>query len=242
MEPTQVKMEVAEPLGSSSAEAPAAEAPAANSADDLSSTATTAQEKKKPGVFKLAYGFIQLAEPFAQGAAAASHQPATETATAQLEGSGKDISPAAPPTATQEEAPVDVVAAAAKAATTPKAGRGQAFLFYNHNLNEPIKLYGNQVTRLIKQLPVAYHAVKNGSPDYCYALVDTKRSRITLETSLFKERHYLFLKKYFRVTWPTMQITEEQDKWIPTKSALCFNPAQDDPDAILNFVLSAVRR
>jgi len=154
--------------------------------------------------FKLANGYVELAEP-------PSHQAA----------------PATQPDSTQEKQ-----AAAGK--------RTRAFWFHNRQMTEEILLYGNQVASLIEELPKAYAAHQRADYSYRFELSKTKAQMITLEVVLFKDRTFLFLKKYFKPSFN--QIVDESSEWLPTRAVITLDPLKDNPQALLKFVLSAHRR
>jgi hypothetical protein len=126
----------------------------------------------------------------------------------------------------------------------PTAKRRRAFLFHNRNLTDDILLFGNQVTRLIDELPNAYAAHRNQDYSYRFELAKSKGQLVTLEVTRFNERTYLFLKKYFKPrlgSGPGAEINEASD-WIPTPAVISLDTRKDNPQALLKFVLSAHRR
>jgi hypothetical protein len=198
----------------------------AATAVDIAELAQPQADKKIPETFRLAYGYLRLLSDPSEGPS-----PANSTASA-----------------------VDVVHDPDSVSVVPKMSRAPLFTLTNHNLADPIKLFGNQVSRWIAELPNAYQAAKMGNLEYRFVLVENKRNLVTMEISLFKDRHYLFLKRYFKSTnfprWArgprgseesSLTNSEPQD-WTPTKSSLCLDPFKDDPEAILDFVLKAIQR
>ena len=120
---------------------------------------------------------------------------------------------------------------------------GPVFGFVNKNLTKPIYLFGNQVVRLIKELPTAYLALQKA--DLCYRSVvcENKDNLVTLEVNQWKGKTYLALKKYFKASKEaraSLTVNQEIDEnaWIPTKSSLSLDPVEDDPNAMLEFVMS----
>jgi len=99
------------------------------------------------------------------------------------------------------------------------------FDLVNRHMAKPIQLYGNQMLRLIEELPTAYEAFYSADDGYRFELVKTKDQLVTLEVSLYNNKTYLFLKKYFK----------PEDCWVPTKSMLSFDPDADDSDKMLDF-------
>lgn len=213
-------METLEPIPAPDVDAAAAEA----AASVVVVSALPQADKKPPGTFRLAYGYLRLLPD---------------------EGS-QTVKPTA-------DAVSDSAADAASVVVS-KMTRAPLFSLTNHNLADPIRLFGNQMSRWIAELPNAFQAAKMDNLGYRFVLVENKRNLVTMETSLFKDKTYLFLKRYFKSTnyprWTrgprsphddSSAKAEPQD-WTPTKSSLCLDPLQDDPEAILDFVLTAIQR
>ena len=53
---------------------------------------------------------------------------------------------------------------------------------------------------------------------------------------------YLFMKKYFKARrasqMPSYFQEVDENAWIPTKSFASFDPVQDDPQELFDFVLT----
>lgn len=136
-------------------------------------------------------------------------------------------------------------------AETKGGKRSRAFWFHNRQLTDAILLYGNQVTKLVDELPNAFRAHQKNDHSYRFEISKSKSQLLTLEVVLFNERTYLFLKKYFKPSFPAgsaadgsrplMEVDEDSD-WIPNRTVISFDPLKDDPQALLKFVLSAHRR
>lgn len=133
-----------------------------------------------------------------------------------------------------------------------KPNRSQAFWFHNRRIHDPILLYGNQVVRLIDELPNAYAAVKNQQQDYLFLLSESKSNKITLEVSAYRDKYYLFLKKYFKgipghghrhsfASGVKPVLDNKAWTWLPS-TAVGLDPFKDDPEAILDYVLSIRQR
>ena len=116
-----------------------------------------------------------------------------------------------------------------------KEQEGGYFLFCNHNMTTPIRLYSRQVQALVKHLPTAYCALKEGDTSYCLVVAINKAQRITLEVNLYNDNYYLFLKKCFK---PEDKVDDPQQDWIYTRSSLLFDTKTDDPTKLQDFILS----
>lgn len=107
---------------------------------------------------------------------------------------------------------------------------------------KPIILYGNQVMHLANELPNAYKAFHQCDVNYRYVVAESKTLRVVLEVSLYKEKTYLFLKKYFkfRNLYPPGAhpdgVEEGELSWSPTRSVVSFDPCEDDPGKLLDYV------
>lgn len=121
------------------------------------------------------------------------------------------------------------------------ARRRRGFYFHNRNMTESIWMFGNQVTRLIDELPNAYAAHGKNDYSYRFELAKSKNQLLTLEVTLFNGRTFLFLKKYYKPRLPSGEIDETSD-WTPTPSVISLDPQKDNPQALLKFALSAHRR
>ena len=106
------------------------------------------------------------------------------------------------------------------------------FYIHNKKLDRPIRLYPTEIISLIQHLPKAYAALNNGNTSYHQTMSKAKAQLVTLEVSMYRERYYLFLKKYFKES-------PDSVKWSPCKGAVMFDPQYDDPDNLLEFVLAA---
>lgn len=111
-----------------------------------------------------------------------------------------------------------------------KQKRLPVFDLVNRHMAKPIQLYGNQMLRLIEELPTAYEAFYSADDGYRFELVKAKDQLVTLEVSLYNNKTYLFLKKYFKP-----EDHPYGNQWVPTRSMLSFNPDSDDPDKLLDF-------
>ena len=125
------------------------------------------------------------------------------------------------------------------------------FYMIGRQLPLAIGLYPNQITRLIHELPNAYQAQQAGLY-YKFVVAKNTQHLVALETSHFNGKVYLFLKKYFNPnakkqqegneSAPAPPTTEfqgnEEEKWYPTRSVITLDPARDDPEELLEFVLT----
>jgi len=190
---------------------------------------------KSSARFRLAYGYISPADPDSKKDKASPAAPSPLLPLSAIPGGEEQ----------GEEEEEDASASAA----VQKSSRSQAFWFHSRRMQDPILLYGNQVARLIDELPTAYAAVENKQQDYVFLLSESKFNKITLEVSLYRDKYYLFLKKYFKGTPGHRRARlsaaaaddQERSTWL-TLSAVGFDPVKDDPEAILDFVLSIRQR
>lgn len=128
-----------------------------------------------------------------------------------------------------------------------RGGTGTAFWFYNSRLSNPMLLYGNQTVRLISELPRAYKAFRIRDYSYRFVLVENKHTLITLEVTNYRDKPYLFLKKYFKPNRSTLHPSSplgevDENAWLPTKSSVSFDPDTDHPQALLRFVLTCAKQ
>lgn len=144
-----------------------------------------------------------------------------------------------PPAATAPEA---ATASAYSKGGETSVRRRRGFYFHNRNLTDAIWLYGNQVTSLVDELPKAYSAYFDRDLAYRFELVKSKGQLVTLEVSLYNERIYLFMKKYFKPRLPASNEIDEASEWLPTPAVISFDPAKDKPLALLKFALGAHRQ
>ena len=157
--------------------------------------------------------------------------------------------------ASSEDEPA-AAAAAAPFDPPPKNGGGEKkeapqYYMIGKQLPLAIGLYPNQITRLIHELPNAYQAQRAGLY-YKFEVAKNTQHLVVLETSHFNGKVYLFLKKYFNPkakkqheeneSAPAAPTTEfqgnEGEKWYPTRSVVTLDPARDDPEDLLEFVLT----
>jgi hypothetical protein len=125
--------------------------------------------------------------------------------------------------------------------------------FYLHNnklVDKPILLFPGGMVKLVRALPKAYEIydeqalirAKVAESDGAEAFVDdeviysvniatTKVLQINLEVSVYKGKLYIFLKKS---SW-----AEEEGIWRPCRGNVLLDRYQDDPEALLQFALSA---
>jgi len=117
---------------------------------------------------------------------------------------------------------------------TPEAKpkkRLPVFDLVNRHMAKPIQLYSNQMLRLIEELPNAYEAFYQADVGYRFDLIRTQDQLVVLEISLYNNKTYLFLKKYFKPE----EAKSSGDAWVPTRSMLSFDPDLDDTDKMLDF-------
>ena len=157
--------------------------------------------------------------------------------------------------ASSEDEPA-AAAAAAPFDPLPKNGGGEKkeapqYYMIGRQLPLAIGLYPNQITRLIHELPNAYQAQRAGLY-YKFEVAKNTQHLVVLETSHFNGKVYLFLKKYFNPNAkkqheenesapaaPTPEFQgNEGEKWYPTRSVVTLDPARDDPEDLLEFVLT----
>ncbi len=125
--------------------------------------------------------------------------------------------------------------------------------FYLHNdklADKPILLFPQGMVTLIQALRKAYEiydeqvlsqaeaaaAAAGEVPAadrvvYSAVIATSKVVQIKLEISVYQEKLYIFLKKS---SW-----AEDEGIWRPCRGAILLDRHQDDPDALLQFALSA---
>jgi hypothetical protein len=125
------------------------------------------------------------------------------------------------------------------------------YLHSNKLVDKPILLFPSGMVKLIRALPEVYEIydqqsliraemVESDGGDeaalaaqdeviYSLNIVTTKVLQINLEISLYKGKLYIFVKKS---SWD-----EEEGIWRPCHGTLPLDRYQDDPDALLSFVL-----
>ena len=128
-----------------------------------------------------------------------------------------------------------------------KGNRGPPFAIVGRQVCSPILLFGNQMIKLIKELPNAYQAFRDANSSYRYVLYENKSNLVALEVSYYNGKNYLFLKKYFQASAEaaaneTFLASSAQEingnPWLPTKAVVGLDPAEDKPRQMLAFVLS----
>ena len=110
-----------------------------------------------------------------------------------------------------------------------------SWVFFNLNLAS-IQLYASQCITLVKHLPAAYAAFNKGDTSYVAIVGQGKTQRITLEVNEYKEKMYIRMKKYFK---PDGTEDDPMQDWLYTSSIVSFDPELDNPQALLNFVLTS---
>ena len=118
------------------------------------------------------------------------------------------------------------------AAEPSKGGSNPSFRFVGRNCQNAILLFGNQMFKLVRELRNAYKAYQRSDESYQFVVVENKTHRVTLEVSLYQDKTYLFLKRYFQ-----NRDGPDPDTWLPTKGVVSLNPNQDDPAKMLRYVL-----
>ncbi len=190
--------------------------------------------------FKLAHGYVVPSAQDGRG-----HHPDPKQAPPEADGVGADDDDHDH----QDSADGDAATPMPKAVAGKHPRSVPAFWFHNRRFASPILLFGNQVLRLIDELPNAYKAYRQGNHSYRYVLAQTKNQLVTLEVTSWNDRTYLFLKKYFKTrrysAYPSSSQMDSADNdddkspWLPTRSALSLDPDQDNPNELLYFVLTS---
>jgi len=114
------------------------------------------------------------------------------------------------------------------------------WLFTNkHLLGRAFQLYGSQVSKLVDLLPEAYEALLEGDASFQAIVSETRTQRLTLEVnrSSYTSDHYtlmVVLKKYYK---PDHLADDEEQDWLRTSAQIQFEPEQDDPDELLDYML-----
>ena len=124
----------------------------------------------------------------------------------------------------------------------PPARRHRGFFIHNRNMTDSIWLFGNQLARLVDELPNAYKAHQKKDYSYRFDVVRAKSHLVTLEVSLYNERTLLFLKKYYKPRLPSSNEIDEGSEWLPTPAVVSLDSQNDNPQALLKFALGAHRR
>jgi hypothetical protein len=125
------------------------------------------------------------------------------------------------------------------------------YLHSNKLADKPILLFPGGMVKLVQALPKAYEIydeqalirAKGAESDGAEAVVDdeviysvniatSKVLQINLEVSVYKGKLYIFLKKS---NWAE----EEGGIWRPCRGNVLLDRYQDDPEALLQFALSA---
>jgi hypothetical protein len=125
------------------------------------------------------------------------------------------------------------------------------YLHSNKLADKPILLFPGGMVKLVQALPKAYEIydeqalirAKVAESDGAEAVVDdeviysvniatSKVLQINLEISVYKGKLYIFLKKS---SWAE----EEGGIWRPCRGNVLLDRYQDDPEALLQFALSA---
>ena len=181
---------------------------------------------KAKGIYQLAYGYVQYASSMSEVANKGASTLFTAAAEPEVPEEGQEIPPDA---------------AATAEAATKKGGGGPVFCFINWRFSKPIVLFASQAVRLIKELPQAFEAFAQKNDAYRFVVAEKDDMLVTLEVSVYNDKVYLFLKKYFKTRLEEGQPKEllKNQPWLPTKSVVSFIPTQDDPDDLFNFVLSS---
>ena len=135
-----------------------------------------------------------------------------------------------------------------RSADAEKDKGGPAFAFFSRRvIGKSIQLFANQAVKLVEELPAAFQAFRDSDSSYRYVLCENKTNLVTLEVSPWNGKNYLFLKRYFRATadnetvWSSSVHEINHKGWLPTKSVVSFDPAEDEPIEILDFVLSCLQ-
>ena len=182
------------------------------------------------GIYQLAYGYVQ-------------HAASMSAVTSKKANSLALLSPPSDPESPAEgdEIQADPEATAVPEGATRKGGGGPVFCFMNWKFCTPIILYANQTIRLINELSKAYEAFAQMNDSYRFVVVEKDDMLVALEVSVYNDKPYLFLKKYFKNRPEEGQPREvlKNQPWLPTKSVVSFIPTQDDPDDLFHFVLSS---
>jgi len=176
---------------------------------------------QEQGIFQLAYGYIYFCKGSGKKAA---------TASLPDENSPLDQPKSSDGNETQE--------------TNKNGGGGPTFRFVGQKCNQSIHLFGNQMTKLVRELRNAYKAYHQADDTYKFVVSENETHRVTLEVSLYKEKTYLFLKRYFKskdgYNGPFAGMYSSDD-WIPTKSVVSLDPEKDVPTKILRYALLCCR-
>ena len=125
---------------------------------------------------------------------------------------------------------------------SPAKQSSAAFWFITRRSSKPIMLFKTQMFDLVDELPKAYEAYLRGDANYRFVLSENKENLTTLEVSLYKDKTYLFMKKYFKARranhLPSSFQDVDENAWIPTRSYASFDPVKDDPNELFDFVLT----
>jgi hypothetical protein len=133
-----------------------------------------------------------------------------------------------------------------------KKPASDCWMFYNRKfLSKGMSLYGSQVNKLMEVLPEAYHAYQLlGDTSYREIISENKTQLLVLEINPVAVNNtnddpnsihvssqlVLALKKYYK---PEDKADDEDQDWLPTSNSVPFDPELDDPDALLNYILTS---
>lgn len=130
-----------------------------------------------------------------------------------------------------------------------KKPASDCWMFYNKRfLSKGMALYGSQVDKLMEVLPEAYHAYQLlGDTSYREIISETKTQLLVLEINPVTVKNgpnsidvssqlVLSLKKYYK---PEDKAEDEDQDWLPTSNSVPFDPELDDPDALLEYILTS---
>jgi hypothetical protein len=136
---------------------------------------------------------------------------------------------------------------------------GLRFYWHNNKLaDKPILLFPSGMITLVRALPKAYEiydeqvliraeaSAANGAAEaeaedeiiYSVNIATTKVLQINWEVSVYKGKLYIFLKKS---SWALEEEGGDPNRgtWRPCRGNVLLDRYQDDPEALLQFTLSA---
>jgi len=140
-----------------------------------------------------------------------------------------------------DQSPLDRDDEEAPIAEFTKTGIESTFRIIARRCNQPIVLFGDQMMRLIDELPNAYKAYEISDDSYKHVLVKNEKNIVTLEINFWQDKKYLYLKRYFKSSDDYrsgfFSAPLDKDGWVAAKGWVSFDPDHDLPIDILKYVL-----
>ena len=141
-----------------------------------------------------------------------------------------------------DQSPLDQDQDDAPIAEYTKTGMESTFRIIARRCNQPIVLFGDQMMRLVDELPNAYKAFESSDDSYKHVLVKNEKNMVTLEVNFWQDKKYLYLKRYFKGSddyrgGSFFTSRSDNDGWVAAKGWVSFDPDQDHPIDILKYII-----